>query len=319
LTDVEEHRFLVYDLNRDTVRGVEPVAEGHDPQQVLGLTAVRDGFVMAGLHRDQSRFREGSSVLWLDPNLKPATTFSWPEEWGEDTHFHDEGSGLPTMVQEVDGLQDGFVASVFFANREGIMRFSLPAEGGNAVVTPTGFWPQMPTEAHPRVPLFPSRLATTAGESTAAYALRVDEGGPFIQRLAGAGERLKVFPGWPGPLPDLPPVSQMEHYAQWWKVVENASFPDSIYAEGPHLYILVRLAAADGPKWELHGVDPVAESLLHSIRLPTRAVHISLVPGPEHWALLEASSYSEDAIRRPKRLLLLDSEVIRNGGELSCS
>ncbi len=142
------------------------------------------------------------------------------------------------------------------------------------------------------------------GENAAAYALRVDEG-PFIQRLVGRGERLKVFPDWPGPLPDLPPVSEMEHYPAWWKAVENASFPASLYAEGPHLYLMMRLAATDGSEWELHAIDPVAESLLHSVRLPTRAANVSLVPGPKYWALLEGSSYFEDEMRKPKRLLIL--------------
>ncbi len=259
-------------------------------------------------------------MFLVDPNLKPVTTYSWPQEWGDDIHFRDGGSGRPTLVQEVEGAQDGLVAWLYFAkrDRDGIMRFALPAGDGDAAVTPTGFWPQMTTEAHPHVPLFPSRLAATAGENADVYALRVDEG-LFIQRLAGSGERLNVFPDWPGPMPDLPPLSQMEHYPQWWQAVENASFPASLYAEGPHLYVLIRLAAAGGPEWELHAVDPVAESLLHRVRLPTRATHISLVPGPRHWVLLEASSYFDEESRRPTRLLLLDAEAIRNGEELSCS
>ena len=199
------------------------------------------------------------------------------------------------------------------------MRFALSTEGGDVAATPVGFWPQMPTEAHARVPLFPSRLATTVGESPAAYALRVDEEGPFIQRLAASGERLDVFPDWPGPLPDLPPVRQMEDYPLWWKAVENASFPDSLYAEGARLYLLMRLAVRGGPVWDLHGIDPVTESLTNVVRLPTRAAHISLVPGAKHWALLEASCYSEDASRRPTRLLLLDAEAIRSGEKLSCN
>ncbi len=319
LTDVTEHRFLVYELDRETVEAVEPLAKGHDPQRVVDLTAVRDGFVMAGMYREEHRFLEGSTFLRLDPSLKPVTTYSWPQEWGDDIHSHDRDSGRPNMADEVEGMQDSFVAWTFFSDREGIMRFALPADDESTAVTPTGFWPAMPIEAHPRVPLFSSRLAATVGEDADAYALRVGDEGPFIQRLAGSGERLNVFPVWSGQMPDLPPVAAMEHYPQWWKAVENSSFPASIYAEGEHLYLLVRSAEEDGPRWDLHAVDPVADTLLHRVRLPTRAAHLSLVPGPEHWALVEGSSYFEDEMRRPKRLLLLDSRVIRNGEELSCS
>jgi hypothetical protein len=318
----EEARFLVYELNGDTVRSVVPEAKGYDSLRILDVVPVGDGFWMGS--QSPNRFVEGSFVLRLDPNLKPiseVSVFSWPREWGNDVHFHGRGTGLPTRIDELEVTPDGFVAWLYFARdakRDGAMRFTLPAGGRNARVTPVGFWRQMPTEAHPWMPLTPSRLAATGGENADAYALRVDEE-PFIQRLSGSGDRLSVFPDWPGPMPDLPPVSAMAHYPAWWKAVEKSSFPVGLYAEGPHLYVLVRLAATGGPEWELHAIDPVAESLLHSVRLPTRAAHVSLVPGPKHWALIEGSSYFEDEFRKPKRLLLLDAEAIRSGEELSCS
>ncbi len=257
----------------------------------------------------------------FDSNLTLAAEYSWPRDWGNDTHVHDRGSGLPTMVDEIEATPDGFVAWLYFApgaGRDGAMRFRVSADGPNAPVTPIGSWRQMPTEVHPRVPLTPSRLAATVGDNANAYALRVDET-PFIQRLEGRGERLKVFPDWPGPMPDLPPVSAMEHYSLWYQTVEESSFPAGLYAEGHLLYVLVRVATTDGPEWKLHAIDPVAESLLHVVRLPTGAAHVSLVPGSEHWALLEASSFAEHKMRKPKRLLVLDAEAIRNGEELPCS
>lgn len=319
LTDVKEHRFLIYDLDGDTVRSVDPSVEGHDPQQVVGLTSSGGQLIMTGLPRDQSQYLVGASLLRLNSDLKAVDAYSWPSEWGEDVHIREGGSsGRPTMAEEIRGTQDGFVTWIYFGDRRGIMRFALPAGDRNGVVTPDGFWPEMETEAHPVVPIFSSRLAATTGRDADAYALRVDEGQPFIQRLSGSGERLGVFPDWPDPMPDLPPVSAMGHYPAWWEAVENASFPASLYAEGPYLYVLVRLASEDGPEWELHTVDPAAESLLHRVRLPTRAAHVSLVPGLRHWALLEASSYAEDTLRMPQRLLILSAEAIRNGEELSC-
>lgn len=321
LTDVQEGRFLVYEVDGGTVRSVVPEARGYGPLRILDVVPARDGFWMGTMHENKNRFQEGSFVLQLDLNLRPVLAYSWPREWGADTHFHEPGSGLPTTVDEIEVTPDGFVAWLYFARgakRDGAMRFSLSAEGRNATATLIGSWRQMPTEIFPRVPLFASRLATTIGEEAEAYALRVGGERHFIQRLADSGERLKVFPDWPGPMPNLPPASPMD-YAPWWKAVEGASFPAGLYAEGAHLYVLVRLAATGAPVWELHAIDPVAESLLHSIRLPTRAAHVSLVPGPEHWALIEGSSYFEDEYRKPKRLLILEAEAIRNGEEFSCS
>ena len=319
LTDFGQHLFLVYDLDDNTVRGIDPSAEGPDPLHVLDLTSARDGFVMAGINRDDARYSEGLFLLKLGPNLKPVTTYAWPQDWGEDIHFHD-GLGRPLIADEVVGTQDGLVSWFDFANpeRDGIMQFALPTDDGDPGLTPTGSWPELPAEAHPRVPLLPSRLAATTGEDAFAYALRVDDK-PFIQRLVGDGERLGVFPEWPGPLPSLPPVTSVAHYDAWWAAVERASFPGGLYAEGPLLYLLMRLAATGGPEWDLHAIDPVAESLVHSVRLPTRAAHIALVPGPRHWALIEGSSRSEDRQGKPKSLLLLDSESIRSGGKLSCN
>jgi len=318
---VEESGFLVYELSADTVRRVVPKARGYDLLRLLDVVPFGDGFWMGSQSR--SRFVEGSFVLRLDRNLKPTSdvsAFSWPREWGNDVHSHGRGSGRPIRVDELEVAPGGFVAWLYFARgskRDGAMRFTLPDGDGTARVT--GSWRQLPGEAHPQMPLTPSRLAVTVGENADAYALRVNEG-PFIQRLSGSGERLSVFPDWPGPMPDLPPVTEMAHYPAWWKAVEKSSFPVGLYAEGPHLYVLVRLAeTTDGPEWYLHAIDPVAESLLHSIRLPTRAAHVSLVPGSEHWALIEGSSYFEDEYRKPKRLLTLEAEAIRNGEELSCS
>lgn len=320
LTNFIQHQFLVYDLDSDTVRGIDPSAEGPDPLHVLDLTSARDGFVMAAIHQDQSRTSEGLLFLLLGPDLKPVTTYSWPREWGDDVHFHDGSSGRPQITDEVVGTEDGLVAWFNFADpeRDGIMQFALPTEGEDPVLVPTGFWPEVPTEAHPRVPLLPARLAATTGEDAASYALRVGDK-PFVQRLVGDGERLEVFPEWPGSLPSLPSVTTAADYTPWWLAIENASFAAGLYAEGPHLYLLMRTAAAAGPEWELHSIDPIAESLLHSVRLPTQAPHISLMPGSNHWVLIEGSSQAEDEYRRPKRLLVLDAEAIRNGGKLSCS
>jgi len=185
-------------------------------------------------------------------------------------------------------------------------------------VTQTGFWQRTPAETYPRAPLLNPRLAATTGEHAAVHALRIEAGSFFIQRLEADGERLAAFPPWPHPAPSLPPVGTLANVPPWWAAVENASFPAGIYADGPLLYVLTRLAETGGPVWELHAVDPVGETLLHRVRLPTRAVHIALVPGPAHWALIENSRHIVDEHRQPKRMLLLDAEVIRTGGELSC-
>lgn len=320
LTDFDRNRFLVYGTDGDEVQSVDPSAEGPDALRTLDITSVRDGFVMAALYRDEARYSEGIFFLRLGSNLKPVAKYSWPREWGDDVHHRRGSLGRPLVTNEVVGTENGLIAWLDFADpeRDGIMQFGLPTENGPSVLTLTGSWHEMPTEVHPQVPVIPSHLTATTGDNAAAYALRIDDK-PFIQRLAGRGERLEVFPEWPGPMPRLPPLASAAQRAPWWKAVENASFPAGLYAEGPHLYVLVRLAATDGPEWELHAIDPVAESLLHGVRLPTRAAHVSLVPGPTYWALIEGSSYSEDSRRKPKRLLLLNARAIRSGEALSCN
>ena len=315
------NRFLVYDLDRDSVLAVDPSAEGADSLQPLDLTVIREGFAM--IATDPANFSKGLLLQLLDLDLKPIRTYSWPPEWGDDVHYYGEdlGLGRPIVALEIIGTENGVVSWLSFANpkRTGIIDFALPARNnGDSVLTPIGSWLEMPTESHALAPLLPARLVVTTGEYAAAYALRVDDE-PFIQRLTGEGERLRVFPKWPGPLPSLPPLVTSVDSGPWWAAVEEASFPAGLYAQGPHLYLLVRLAGTGGAKWDLHAIDPVAEVLLHRVRLPTRAVHVSLVPGPDHWALIEGSSHSEDEHRQPKRLLLLDSDSIRSGAELMCN
>jgi len=320
LDDELNYQPLVYDLDDRTVRRIGPkeqpdLADG--PHRVMGMVPAGDGVVATWYN--EGRPFTGVKLLRLDSNLKPVRLYTWPEDWGDDSRPEiSKGTGLPLLTVEISGTKDGLVALINFVDRKGFMRLTLPEGETETAVKQTGWWPELETELHPQVPFFVKILAVTSGEDGQAHALRFDGESPFIQRLVGDGERLKVFPALPGPMSELPAFTGMGDYARWWWATEKASFPTALYAEGPLLYVLMRVATDEGPEWTLHAVDPLEESLLHSVRLPTRAVHATLVSGPDPWALVEGVSFAVDEWRRPVGLLLRDSETIRSGGQLTC-
>jgi len=80
----------------------------------------------------------------------------------------------------------------------------------------------------------------------------------------------------------------------------------------------MRTAAEDGPFWDLHRIDPVEDSVVGRVRLPSRAPYVGLLPGPDYWLMEEAKSGLEDLFREPTGYFLLEAEAIREGRELSC-
>jgi len=68
--------------------------------------------------------------------------------------------------------------------------------------------------------------------------------------------------------------------------------PTALYAWGKHLFVLVhrpvRLVEREGiGQWFLAKIDPRTGSFMGGVFLPTRAQHLTLVPGASFWALIE--------------------------------
>ncbi len=171
------------------------------------------------------------------------------------------------------------------------------------------YWQMMPAQT----------LAVTSGKAAAAFALRF---GPavHVQQLSGRSRKLEAFPDLEAPLPVFRPIlwQDQQEYQEYYATLEAASYPASLYGEGESLFVLMKGMEGDEPVWDLHRVDPLADTIVSRTRLPSKATFVSLLPGPKYWVLEESTSGLVDFFRKPTRLLLLDSAAVRSGEPISC-
>jgi hypothetical protein len=72
-------------------------------------------------------------------------------------------------------------------------------------------------------------------------------------------------------------------------LLERTPVPQGIYAWGEHVFLLLRspVIGENGSHWSLAQMNPRVGSLTGGVLLPTHAKHLTVVPGPQFWALLE--------------------------------
>lgn len=80
--------------------------------------------------------------------------------------------------------------------------------------------------------------------------------------------------GWKG-IPDV-----MEAAAQ-------AEMPAGLFAWRDSLFLLSRRLEKGQRQWFLSKIDPDEEKLLWTVRVPSSAHHLTVIPGPNEWAFLE--------------------------------
>lgn len=128
-----------------------------------------------------------------------------------------------------------------------------------------------------------SIAATTRGW----FVLRLVEP-PYILQLGPEKKRLVAFPSGFGKLPRLPENRGPSTTALRNKALERATVPVALLARGDNLYLLTREPREEGgTRWKVSSIDPVADRITHTVELPTTAPHLTVAPGPEHWALVE--------------------------------
>lgn len=107
----------------------------------------------------------------------------------------------------------------------------------------------------------------------------------------------RVFPGGPKELtafpdgfrvpPALPHSSGPESDRARYQALTEARMAARLYSQGGFLYLLTRQPEGSVTGWRVHQIDPREDRLVRTVRLPTTAEHVMLVPGPKHWAVVE--------------------------------
>lgn len=114
--------------------------------------------------------------------------------------------------------------------------------------------------------------------------LRLDQPELSPQSFPAGFRKTAVLPESPG----SPEGSRLGAEA-----IEAMTLPRALYGRGKFLYLLTRSPERGGTAWHLHQIDPFADRLVRTVRLPSSAQGLILVPGPEHWILLEQGGMGE--------------------------
>ncbi len=157
-------------------------------------------------------------------------------------------------------------------------------------------------------------MIAAVGET--AYAVTVDKG-MGIYRFASAGqpaEPLKAFPkelaGRPAPL--LPDLLSRADVPVVMQAIEKSLMPAGLFGWDGYLYLVFRVPEREGSRWMISRIDPKPgqERVVGTAVLMTRANDLTIVPGPDHWAVLVKAAV-RDFRNELEQVRLIPSERFR--------
>jgi hypothetical protein len=113
--------------------------------------------------------------------------------------------------------------------------------------------------------------------------------------------------------PNLPEFRRKEDLPSVMRAVEQSTMPAGLWGWEGHLYLLSRAPAPAGTRWTLTKIDPRpgAARFVGSVVLPTQANHLTVVPGPRWWALVEKGPVLGFGAQSIDGAVLIPSDALR--------
>jgi hypothetical protein len=142
------------------------------------------------------------------------------------------------------------------------------------------------------------------------YALAVEDSFPVLYRFPKDGPPVRLAGALPREiadrrLPTLPNLVVGSDYRLVMKTVEESRMPAGLYGWNNSLFVLYRAPESQGTRWTIARI--AGGQVTKLVPLPTRANHVTLIPGPEHWALLEKGPIQELGNQELQQVILIPS------------
>ena len=107
-------------------------------------------------------------------------------------------------------------------------------------------------------------------------------------------------------LPAFPNFVHHWDYRVVMQVMEESLMPAGLYGWNGSLFILYRVPEPKATRWMI--AKFAGGRFTEPVRLPTRANHVTLIPGPEYWALLEKGPIQELGTQKLEQAVLISSK-----------
>jgi hypothetical protein len=132
-----------------------------------------------------------------------------------------------------------------------------------------------------------------------AFTLRMDDLRIYRQVGNSPLEPLSVaLPAVTRP-PSLPPFETQDDFSTVMAAVETSTMPIGIYAWNDALFVVTRVFDGSSTTWTITKIDPTSGNILGTATIPTVANHLTIAPGPTHWAFIEkgpVTSWNEEQV-----------------------
>lgn len=304
LVDVLSGELLVYDTQGRLIQTIRRPGTGPlDFNRANAIVATQDGFVLRDgvnhfvfLSADLTPQR-GLSTEKIEPGVHgmPRSFFNWTV-----------ASGSLYGLGDVRTADEGWDA--------GWLEMDLEDPHRNRI-----FRPAPAREGLHR--LYRKGYPYAASEGERVYFLIMEEEGVGILQVAPRIRRLQAFPEGFDSLPQPPDADSGRRTPLVYRFLQSATYPTGIYAWEQRLFVLSRSPAGDGKtRWELHSLDPEQDEHVGTLVLPTEAAHLSVIPGPTRWAVVEKPPVErkEGVVHQPvERVTFLASRLFREPGAWS--
>lgn len=164
--------------------------------------------------------------------------------------------------------------------RTGILELNREGDGGFEILF------ELPFD-DPLVSYYYIGLDYLAEAGGRVYLLLMEKPRPSILQLSPERKRLDILPEKFKRVPQLPAITGSSSYPIVYDVIANSTMPVGLYGFGKYLILLSRSADDNATTWYLTRIALDVLKVDWTVRLPSRAPHLSVVPGESTWAFIE--------------------------------
>jgi len=280
------------------------------------VTRIRPGVAGSGGQAQPLLEFAGGRLLNLDRSLTPRTKIEMPT-----TELR---SGDRKLINLIDWVLSGDGKQVIgYADLEGppqdgryryknaFVRFSLERPESFSIVHERLFPDDARMAMHLTYPLMAS-LGSTAYVALIDGQMRLWRFGPQDKELQAL--RLQALPEHlRGKLaPILPNTMEWGDFPRIMQDVSQAEIPAGLFAWENALFLLSRRFEKNERQWFLSKIDPIEEGLLWTVRVPSSADHLTVIPGPSEWAFLEKGPVADHLSQTTHHIRFVNAIQLRS-------